>query len=251
MMKSVLSFGLVSIPVEIQNTVAPNGGMCWLSPQGNRVSVEYVDSVTGERLVRNQLLHGVEVIKEKYVTFTNAELKALLDDRGNTILIQQVIPIRALSLHGVEKSYYLTPHKIHKPYRLLHSCLKSSNRAAVGKWHTRGKDHLVLLHPTPSSLVMLQLHYQTELREVCFSFAKGSEPNRQEVALANELLDRLASDGLDVASYQDEYAQRLRAAVEAKQAGNPDLATLLRKSLKGKHEGRAKGRQSRAGGRRR
>ncbi len=66
-----------------------------------------------------------------------------------------------------DKAYYLAPDKGGaKPYALLASALRESERCALGRWAARGKQYIVMIRPVDDGLVMQQLLYADEVRSI-------------------------------------------------------------------------------------
>jgi DNA end-binding protein Ku len=91
---------------------------------------------------------------------------------------------------------------------------------AVGRWAARGKEQLVLLRAYRGGLVLHQLYYSNEVR----SFDEVDDTAKftfsdKERELAERLVDQLSSDRFDAEQYRDDYADRVRALIERKVAG--------------------------------
>ena len=64
-------------------------------------------------------------------------------------------------------AYFLAPDKGGaKPYSLLATALKKAKQCAVGRWISRGKEHIVILRPMDAGLAMHQLHFKAEVRTI-------------------------------------------------------------------------------------
>src|SRR5688572_8870157 len=74
-----ISFGLVSIPIKLYTaTSAQNVGFNFVHQKcGGRVKMQYHCPVDNEVVERKDLIRGYEIAKDKYVTFTEDELKRL------------------------------------------------------------------------------------------------------------------------------------------------------------------------------
>src|SRR4051812_46215247 len=92
---ATLSFGLVSVPVEMYPTYESSATISFnqINPKtGARVKQELVDSKTGEKVERAELVKGYEFSKGHYVTFTRDEIKALEAQKSETIDILEFVP---------------------------------------------------------------------------------------------------------------------------------------------------------------
>lgn len=242
----VITFGLVSIPTKAYLAASSEtNSFHMITTKGNRVKMKFVDALTNETVEKKDCSSGFEIEKDKYVVLTDEELKSFEGEKNNYIEIAEVVSSNNLLHTYIEKAYYLSPDKSDKAYKLLAYGLAKSNRIAIGKWQTRGRDHLISLVPSGGALMMFQMYYSSELREFAASFAKNSEPTPKEIELANMLLDRLESKHFDLSKYNDEYSARVKSAIEKKKNGEStesikqeinesafDLASLLESSLK-------------------
>jgi DNA end-binding protein Ku len=218
-----ISFGLVSIPVKLYSATQPSAGISFNllhAKDGGRLKQQYVCSKDGEKVDRDEIVKGYEFAKDRYVTFSPEELKALEESASQAIEIIEFVPIEKVDPIYFDKAYYLGPDKgADKAYRLLSETLRRSGKAALARYSARGKQYLVLIRPFDSRLVMQQLLYPDEVRpfsEVPLGEAEIKEP---EVQLALKLVEQTASDEFHPEAYRDEVRQRVREAVERKVAG--------------------------------
>lgn len=242
-----ITWGLVSVPCKAYLAASSeNFSFNLLSPNKNRINMQFVDAVTKEPVDKKDCTKVYEHTKDQYIEFTEEELKALDGDKNNYIEITEVSDV-SLSAEMIEKAYYLTPDKSDKSYRLLVKCLIDMQSVAIAKFYTRGRDHLVALIPAGDVLMMLQLYYANELREMSHNFLKNTEPSEKEIELGKMLMAQLKKDVFDLNAYRDEYSARVAMMIEKKQNGEQiempkqeikgngfDLAALLENSLKGK-----------------
>lgn len=245
---ATISFGLVSIPTKAYLTSsAETFSFNMITPDGNRVKQQWVDSVTGKTIDRKDTKKGYEVEKGNYLIFTDEELKALEGDRSNLIDVLQFVQGYSPKPEEVERSLFLSPEKnADRSYKLLLKAMESTNRVAICKWYTRGKDHLVCLQAVGDKLMLHQLYYANELRAFQVPVNKNSDPTDKEIDLGKKLIDNLTVEKFDHESFVDQYAERLNAAIAHKQAGGTtelvidkpepnqalDLSALLMGSIK-------------------
>ena len=219
----VISFGLVSIPVKLYTAASSEQVRFNMldSRHGVRIKQQYISSADGKVLDKNDIIKGYEYARDQFVTFTDDELKALEADRSNHIEIVEFVPIETFDFLQIEKTYYLGADKGgDKAYRLLAESMDRKDRVAVGRWAARGKEQLVLLRPYKDGMVMHQLYYANEVRsfEEVDDTAKFTFSDKER-ELAERLIDQLSTDEFRPTTYHDEYADRVRAAVDQKVAG--------------------------------
>jgi len=244
---ATISFGLVSIPIKAYLTSsAETFSFNMITPDGNRVKMQYVDSVTGKTVDRKDTKKGYEHEKDSYLIFTDEELKALEGEKSNLIDVLQFVPGYTPKPEEVERSLFISPEKnADRSYKLLLQAMEKTGKVAICKWYTRGKDHLVVLQPQGDKLMLHQLYYSNELRAFQVPVNKNSDPTDKEIELGEKLIAMLTVDKFDRESYVDQYAERINAAIARKQAGESvtlvadkpepsqglDLAALLMGSM--------------------
>jgi DNA end-binding protein Ku len=185
------------------------------SDTGNRVSQVLVDAVNRTIVEREDIVKGYEHSKGNYVTFTDEEIDALQVEQTNTVPMYEFVPVNFVNPLHVEKSYYLTPDdQAERSYALLTSILRKTNKAAVGKWISRGKEHLIIIVATEDGLLMHQMYYVSEIR--CVEARPEVELSDSEVALGCELIKVLSKDGFNHAAYRDTFADKVAQAADDK-----------------------------------
>jgi DNA end-binding protein Ku len=240
-----INFGPFTVPVKAYLTAsAEEISFHLLTPSGHRVKQSLNNSQTGEAVNRDELLSGYEVEKDDFVSFTSEELALVKGEKTDLIGVLGSLRSPDLSPLKVERALYLTPDKSDKVYRLLHAALLASDLSLLGKWHDRGKDHAVVIAPYKDLLVLYQLYYSVELREIRANFSPASEPTPREVGLARQIIERAGVESGAVNALFDEYAVRMRNAIVAKHSGKvlsernlnktTDIADAMEKMLRKK-----------------
>jgi DNA end-binding protein Ku len=80
--------------------------------------------------------------------FSPDELKALEDATTHSIDISQFAPLESVDTVYFGGTYYLSSDKGgSKPYSLLATALRRKKQCAVGRWVSRGKEHIVVIRP--------------------------------------------------------------------------------------------------------
>jgi DNA end-binding protein Ku len=219
-----ISFGLVSIPVKLYTAASSENvtfnmlhGKC-----GGRLKQQLFCPVDNEVVERTATVRGYEYQKDRYVQFTEAELKKLESPRTNELELMEFVPERTVDFVNIEKTYYLGPDKGgERAYRLLSDALQRTQRIAVGKYWTRGKENVVLVRPYKRGLALHQVFYANEVRSFD-DVETGGEFQFKDVErdLADKLIEQLSQPEFKIDKYKDEYQTRVLNAVEQKAAGH-------------------------------
>ena len=218
-----ISFGLVAIPVKLYSATISSERISFnllRQKDGSRVKQQYVAVNDGALVERAEMTKGYEFAKGQYVMFSAEELKALEDTTTHTIDITQFVPLESVDPVYFDGTYYLAPDKGGaKPYSLLATALKKARQCAVGRWISRGKEHIVILRPMDDGLAMHQLHFKAEVRSIKDLGVEAAPVSEAELKLANQLIDQLAAKRFDPNEYVDEHRSRVEAAVQRKVEG--------------------------------
>src|SRR5690349_21817212 len=218
-----ISFGLVAIPVKLYSATVSSERLSFnllRARDGSRVKQQYVAVNDGALVERSEMTKGYEFAKGQYVMFSPEELKALEDTTTHTIDITQFVPLESVDPVYFDGTYYLAPDKGGaKPYSLLAIALKKAKQCAVGRWISRGKEHIVILRPMDDGLAMHQLHFKAEVRAIKDLGVEAAPVSDAELKLANQLIEQLAAKKFDPNEYVDEHRARVEAAIQRKVEG--------------------------------
>jgi DNA end-binding protein Ku len=218
-----ISFGLVSVPVKLfSGTQAQNLSFHLLHEKDkSRLRQQYICATCGEVVDRDHMVRGYEYAKDQYAVLSGDEIKALEQTSDQSIEIEEFVPIDSVDPIYFEKTYLLGPDKGgQKAYRLLREAMREAGKGAVAKFSSRGRQQLVLLREAQEGIMMHTLFYADEVRD--FSEVDRGEsvtPKPNEIQLAVQLIDQLASAGFDPTKYEDEYRKRATELIEQKVAG--------------------------------
>jgi DNA end-binding protein Ku len=218
-----ISFGLVSIPVKLYAATQPSAGVSFNllhAKDGSRLKQQYLCAQEGVKVERDEMVKGYEFEKDRYVTFTGEELKALEEVATQTIEIAEFVPAARVDPIFFDKPYFVGPDKGGaKAYRLLSEALTRSGKAALGRYAARGKQYLVLIRPAEGRLVMQQLLYPDEVRSFADVPVEEAELKEPEVQLALQLVEQTASEEFHPEKYEDGVRKRVLEAIDRKIAG--------------------------------
>jgi DNA end-binding protein Ku len=218
-----ISFGLVAIPVKLYSATQASERISFnllRAKDGSRVKQQYVAVADGEPVERSAMAKGYEFAKDQYVMFSPEELKALEDTTTHAIDIGQFVPLDSVDPVYFDGTYYLAPDKGGaKPYTLLATALRKAGQCAIGRWVSRGKEHIVVIRPMQDGLAMHQLHFKEQVRELKDLGIEPAPVSEPELKLAQQLIDHLAAKRFDPNEYHDEFKGRVEAAIQKKVEG--------------------------------
>lgn len=218
-----ISFGLVAIPVKLYSATVSSERISFnllRAKDGSRVKQQYIAVNDGKVVERADMVKGYEFAKDQYVMFTPEELKALEDTTTHSIDIAQFVPLESVDPVYFDGTYYLAPDKGGaKPYTLLATALRKTGEAAIGRWVSRGKEHIVVIRPMGDGLALHQLHFKAEVRDVKDLGIENAPVTDGELKLAEQLIEHLTAKRFDPNEYHDEFHSRIEAAIQKKVEG--------------------------------
>jgi len=218
-----ISFGLVAIPVKLYSATVSSERISFnllRQKDGSRVKQQYIAVNDGKAVERSEMVKGYEFAKDQYVMFSPEELKALEDTTTHAIDISQFVPLDSVDPLYFDGTYYLAPDKGGaKPYTLLTTALRKAQQCAVGRWISRGKEHIVIIRALEDGLAMHQLHFKAEVRSLKDLGIEAAPVSEPELKLARQLIDQLGAKRFDANEYVDEHRARVEAAIQRKVDG--------------------------------
>ena len=218
-----VSFGMVSIPVKLYSATQAQASISFNllhAACGSRLKQQYLCAKEGVIVERGDMVKGYEFAKDQYVTFTPEELKELEEKGTQTIEIQEFVPAESIDPIYYDKAYFLGPDKGGaKPYALLAESMRQTGKTAVGRYAARGKQYIVQLRAVPGGLVMQQLLYAPEVRDISDVEIETAPVKDSELALAKQLIGQISSDSFDAKQYEDDVRKRIETLIERKVEG--------------------------------
>lgn len=249
---ATITFGLVSAPAKLYAATESKDAVSFNLLHGacrGRLKQQYVcagESCGGKVVDRDQMVKGYEYEKDRYVAFTAEEIEAIQAQASEAIDVVEFVPAGAVDPVYFEKSSYLAPDKGgQKAFALIVEAMRRSGRHAIGKYAARGRQHVVLLRPAGSGMIVHTLRYADEVRDPVE--VPSSPVDAGMVDLAVRLIEARSSATFDPTKYRDEVRDRMLEAIRAKVEGGAvpapvkerggevvDLMAALRASLAAK-----------------
>lgn len=218
-----ISFGLVSIPVKLYTATEPKEiSFSLLCKNNHSLSYKRWCSVEKREVPWEETKKGFKLAKDTFIVVEKEELEKLRLKTTSVVDIKEFVDEAKVDPIHIEKSYYVVPHEMGlKPYALFAEALQSRKRAAIGKVVLRQKEHIVAIRPYKQGLVMHSLFYPKELRSVDMfeELQKQPEIKKEELKLAEILIDKLTAKSPKLAQFEDAYTESLRALIKAKAEG--------------------------------
>jgi len=221
-----LTFGLVSVPVELYPAVrSRRASLRMLDDEGSPLQRHYQDPETEREVARDTLVRGYEVDEDAFVEVTDQELDAVAPEKSRDIDLRRFVPADALDPLYFKRSYFLAPGGAStKAYRLLAAAMEGMGRAGIATFVMRGVEYLTAITAKGGILRAETLRFQDEVRspeDVALpELPKPSATRKRAVAKA---VGALAAEGLDERELEDAWSARLHALAGRKRRKGTDV----------------------------
>lgn len=143
-----------------------------------------------------------------------------------------------------ESSYYVAPDdKVGKPYALFLAALVETRRDAIAKIAMHNREHVVLIRPGDSGLLLHTLFFEDELHAGNKAEAPKSKYSAKELDMAKSLVQHLTGK-FKLGEFHDSYRENVERLIDEKKKGEKittvkqprkapviDLMEALKKSL--------------------
>jgi DNA end-binding protein Ku len=218
----VLSFGLVSVPVELYSATAAHGPVFHEFERGttDRIRYQRVNERTGDAVGYSDIVKGASVGDGNYVLLDQDELDSVAPGQSRLLEIRTFVDLDEIDPIYFNKTYFLGPGgaETEKIYALLRDAMTGSGKAAVGSFVMRGKEYLAAVRADGDALVLETLFFADEVRDPHqqISDLPGRvDLSAQELSMARQLID-VMSGPWEPSDYRDTYTDRINDLIEAK-----------------------------------
>jgi len=245
-----ISFGLVNIPVKLGSAIESGSELNFdMLSKKDMGPIRYarIDTKTDKEVPWKDIVKGYEYTKGKYIVVTDEDFAKASPEKSRTIDIVQFVKEEEIDPIFYEKPYYLTPDKgASKSYHLLIKALEETQSVGLAEFMLRNRMHICALKVHNGVLLLNQMRYHEEIREVPEVEAK-EKISPKELQLAVKLIDQL-TEKFDPEAFKDTYVAELKKVIKAKAAGKEihiaepkktsatvkDLMEVLKQSLETK-----------------
>jgi len=225
--KGHLTFGLVSFPIRLYSAARSESiSFNQLHKHdGSRVKQVLYCQAEDKPIPRSEIVKGFEYEKDRYVVVEDEEVKKVAPQTAKVMEILEFVKSDQVDPIYLETSYYMAPDEAgEKPYALLFEALKETGFVGVAKIAMHNREHVVILRPGQSGVMLHTMYYAHEIRKVDEFRTDVSLVKEKELALAISLIQALADD-FQPEKYTDDYRDNLLKLIEAKKQGQEVVAT--------------------------
>ena len=231
--KGHITFGLVSIPVRL--VVAARGEGISFNQlhkvDHSRVKQVLFCQAEDKPVSRSELVKGYEYEKDRYVVIDDEDIKKITPKTAKVMEIVEFIKTDELDPVRLESSFYIQPEEAgEKPYTLLFQALKKTGHVGVAKISMHNREHVVILRPGRSGMILHTMYYNDEIRATDEFRTTPDLVKEKELDMAVALVQALAAD-FEPEKYTDTFRDTLRAMIDAKIQGQEIVAAPAAQEL--------------------
>jgi DNA end-binding protein Ku len=220
--KGVISFGLVSIPVQLFAATEEHSvsfRQIHVS-DGGQIRYRRVCTLDGEEVPYGDIARGYELPDGHVVVLTDEDFAELPLASSRAIEVLGFADADSVDPVRLSRSYYCDPTgSDSKAYVLLREALGRTGKVALVKVALRGRESPAVLHPRDGVLVLHLLLWPDEVRKPRFSSLTDEVPPRPRELAAAEAYIHTLTGTTEPVDMVDRYQAALRELVEAKVAG--------------------------------
>jgi len=218
----VLSFGLVSVPVELYTATEAHGPEFHQFEKGtaDRIRYQRVNERTEDEVEYSDIVKGANIGDGNYVVLDQDELDSVAPGRSRLMEIRRFVDLDDIDPLYFNKAYFLGPggEETGKLYALLRQAMESSGKAAIASFVMRGKEYLAAVRADRDLLVLETLFFSDEVRDPQQQIPDlpgRVKLSRQELSMARQLIDAM-SGRWKPSDYRDTYTDRVNDLIDAK-----------------------------------
>ena len=217
----VLSFGLVSVPVELYTATEAHGPVFHQFEEGtaDRIRYQRVNERTGDEVEYSDIVKGADVGGD-YVLLDQDELDSVAPGRSRLMDIHTFVDAGDIDPLYFNKAYFLGPggDETGKLYALLREAMEKAGQAAIASFVMRGREYLAAVRADRDILVLETLFFADEVRDPAQQIPDlpgRVKLSRQELSMARQLIEAM-SGPWKTTDYRDTYTDRVNDLIEAK-----------------------------------
>ena len=223
--KSVITFGMVAIPIAMYTATQDNDIHFNQLHKEDDSRIRYKKTCVhcGKEIKAEDIVKGFEYDEDKYVVVTDDEIEKIKTEKEKSIQILHFAHLNQISPVYYDKTYQASPQQGgEKAFELLRAALMAEQKVAIGKAVMGSKDTLMAIIPREDGILISTMFYANDIKEFQKQYTQP-EVSEQELNMAKALINSMDTP-FDPAQYKDEYQEKLRALIETKISGKEIVA---------------------------
>ena len=223
--RTVISFGLVAIPIAMYTATLDNDIHFNQLHKEDKSRIRYKKTCAhcGKEITTGDIVKGYEYDKDNFVVVTDDEIEKIKSEKEKSIQILHFANLNQISPVYYDKTYQATPEPGgEKAFELLRAALMAEQKIAIGKTVLGTKDTLMAIIPRENGVLVSTMYYADDIKDLqkVYTAPEVAEP---ELNMAKTLINSMNTP-FDPAKYKDEYQIKLKDLIETKIAGKEIVA---------------------------
>jgi DNA end-binding protein Ku len=227
--KGFLKVSLVNIPVKVFPATESAATLSFNQLHGEcqtKIQQKKWCPSCEREVTQSELVKGYEFEKGRWVVVTEEDIQKVRVESTRVINLVQFADDTEIDPIYVDRAYYLAPDgpMAAEAFAVMREGM--AGKAGIGKVALYGREYLVAIRPQKKGLVMYTLHHDAEIRAIDQIEELNSVPSKvkpEEMKLAKQVIATFDAE-LNLKDYKDDYAEGLRAIIDAKIAGQEVVA---------------------------
>lgn len=223
--KTVISFGLVAIPISMYTATQDNDIRFNQLHKDDNSRIRYKKTCghCGKEVTEKDIVKGYEYDKDRYVIVTDDDLEKIKTEKEKSIQILHFAQLNQISPIYYEKTYQAVPEPGgEKAFELLRQALFEEQKIAIGKTVMGFKESLLSIIPREDSILIAKMFYADDIKAIEKQY-NMPEISQEELTMARTLINSMNTP-FEPAAYKDEYQVKLRELIESKIQGKEIVA---------------------------
>jgi len=225
--KGAISFGLVTIPVQILNATKREELSFRMLRKKDLSPIQYkrVAEVDGKEVPWEEIVKGFEYEKGRFVVMEEDDFKKVELKGTDSIEILDFVDVDQVDPIYFYKPYFIEPVKGGAAaYALLRDVLKDTGKIGIAKVVIRSRQHLAAVKPKDELLVLELMHFASEIQSAeGLKVPAAKELDKRALEMARTLVTQMSTDW-EPERYTDEYASAVMDLINKKiEAGGKEL----------------------------
>jgi len=218
--KGSLSFGLVSIPVQLFTARESQALSFHVFHAKCLTRLEYHHwcPKCKKNIAWDAIVKGIKKPNGSYLFLTPEVIKELRPKKTEEIKIVEFVDVNQIPFIYFERHYYVAPYKKESSaFALFIKALATLNKVAIGRFVMRDKEYTCAIQAYDNYLVLTTLYYTYEIRGLeNLAYNKKAKTNPTELKLAQEIVQKLSVKKFDITEFKDTFAQEIKKMLSKK-----------------------------------
>jgi DNA end-binding protein Ku len=220
--KGGMGFGLVNVPVKLFTATDEK------TIRFNNVHRDCQTKLTQPKMCAtcNRPVEAAEIVKGydvgdgQFVFLEESDFQAVRLKSLKTLEVMEFVPGDGIDLRHYDTSYFVAPDEAGaKAFALFIHAMEKVNLVGIAKLTFKTKEKLAVIRPFANVILLQTLYYADELKPASEIAVNLPEVSERELEMGVQLIQQMASPGVDMTKYHDTYREALMKVIQAKVAG--------------------------------